>query len=153
MKKRITPLLLIFLFFLSFSFIFKGYSQENIKQQATKDFKVKGFHLDLRIQVMTPKALKSFAKELADFGINILVLEWEATYPYENHATISNELSYTREEVKSFIEYCNQLGINVIPLQQCFGHVEYQNIGTQSGAGYVSCVHQINAQSGLAACA
>ena len=91
----------------------------------SSDFKVKGFHIDLRIQVMTPEALKHFATELAGFGINTLVMEWEASYPYEKHATISNKLAYTREEVQSFIGYCNQIGIDVIPLQQCFGHVEY----------------------------
>lgn len=103
----------------------KVVSQEKTPVETISEFKVRGFHLDLRIQVMTPEALKSFAKELAGFGINTLVLEWEATYPYEKQATISNELSYTREEVKSFIDYCQQIGIEVIPLQQCFGHVEY----------------------------
>lgn len=122
MKKRVTLLLLYFIVLGSTT---KILSQEMSLHQATKEFQVKGFHLDLRIQVMTPKALRNFAKELADFGMNTLVLEWEATYPYQKHATISNELSYTREEVTSFIDYCETLGIEVIPLQQCFGHVEY----------------------------
>ena len=89
------------------------------------DFDVKGFHLDLRIQVMTPKALHELANELADFGINTLVMEWEASYPYQKHAVISNQYAYTREEVEAFISHCHSLGIDVIPLQQCFGHVEY----------------------------
>ncbi|MFD2525312.1 family 20 glycosylhydrolase [Flavihumibacter stibioxidans] len=93
--------------------------------KSSDDFKVKGFHIDLRIQVMTPQALRNFARELASFGINTLVMEWEASYPYDKHATISNKYAYTREEVKSFIDYCSQLGMDVIPLQQCFGHVEY----------------------------
>ncbi|VBB48566.1 conserved exported hypothetical protein [uncultured Paludibacter sp.] len=97
----------------------------NSQNSLTNDFDIKGFHLDLRIQVMTPQALHNFAKELSEFGINTLVMEWEASYPYEKHAVISNKYAYTREEVKSFIEYCNSLGIDVIPLQQCFGHVEY----------------------------
>ncbi len=88
-------------------------------------FAVRGFHVDLRIQVMTTDALKSLADELAAFGFNTLVMEWEASYPYLNNATISNELAYTRGEVKEFIGYCEGLGIDVIPLQQCFGHVEY----------------------------
>ncbi|KAA5821843.1 family 20 glycosylhydrolase [Algibacter amylolyticus] len=122
MKKRVSVLLLIYVFIFSFTSLTTVFSQEN---KAKTEFQVKGFHLDLRIQVMTPKALKSFAKELAGFGINTLILEWEATYPYEKHATISNEFAYTRVEVKSFIDYCEGLGIDVIPLQQCFGHVEY----------------------------
>ncbi|CAZ97487.1 family 20 glycosylhydrolase [Zobellia galactanivorans] len=91
----------------------------------TDDFAVKGFHIDLRIQVMTPQALKDFATELSGFGINTLVMEWEGTYPFKNHATISNKYSYTREEIKDFVAHCDSLGIQVVPLQQSLGHVEY----------------------------
>lgn len=98
---------------------------EKEKKEALNSFSVRGFHIDLRIQVMTMPALKSFAKELSDFGINTLVMEWEAAYPYDKHATISNKYAYTREQVKDFVNYCDSLGIDVIPLQQCFGHVEY----------------------------
>lgn len=94
--------------------------------QAQEDsFRIKGFHLDLRIQVMKMPALKAFAKRLSEEHINTLVMEWEATYPYEKHAVISNRYAYKREEVIDFVKYCNSLGIDVIPLQQSFGHVEY----------------------------
>lgn len=100
----------------------------NVKAQNlthTKGFKIKGFHLDLRIQVMKPKALKELATELSGLGINTLIMEWEGTYPYKKHAVISNEYSYTRNEIKDFISYCENLDIKVIPLQQSLGHVEY----------------------------
>ena len=98
---------------------------EKEKKEVFKPFLVRGFHIDLRIQVMTMPALKDFAKELAGFGINTLVMEWEASFPYQKHATISNKYAYTREEVKDFVSCCDSLGIEVIPLQQCFGHAEY----------------------------
>ncbi|MBN1256806.1 MAG: family 20 glycosylhydrolase [Planctomycetes bacterium] len=88
-------------------------------------FEVKAFHLDLRIQVMTMDALKGFARQMSELGLNALVMEWEASYPYEQHAVISNRDAYTREELREFITYCNDMGIEVIPLQQCFGHIEY----------------------------
>ena len=66
---------------------------------ATKEFKVKGFHLDLRIQVMKMPALKAFAKKLSQNGINTLVMEWEATYPYQKHAVIS-EISIVKSTVR-----------------------------------------------------
>jgi hypothetical protein len=103
----------------------KGEGVKTFSPAADNQFTVRGFHVDLRIQVMTMEALKSLADDLAGFGINTLVMEWEASYPYERHVTISNELAYTREEVASFIGYCESIGIDVIPLQQCFGHVEY----------------------------
>ncbi len=89
------------------------------------DFTIKGFHIDLRIQVMPMAALRKYVAELAEFGLNTLLIEWEGAYPYDQHAVISNEYAYTREEVVSFVAYCARLGIDVIPLQQCFGHVEY----------------------------
>lgn len=89
------------------------------------DFSVKGFHLDLRIQVMKMPALKAFAKKLSENGINTLVMEWEATYPFKDHPMIANRFAYTREEVVDFISYCKTINIDVIPLQQSFGHVEY----------------------------
>ncbi len=103
-----------------------GTPADQIPVQVTgNQFGVRGFHVDLRIQVMTMDALMALADELAGFGINTLVMEWEASYPYLNNATISNELAYSREEIASFIDYCEERGIDVIPLQQCFGHVEY----------------------------
>lgn len=99
--------------------------EESTPQLEDNQFKVRGFHVDLRIQVMTMDALKALADELAAFGMNTIVMEWEASYPYQNNATITNELAYTREEVRAFVDYCEALGIDVIPLQQCFGHVEY----------------------------
>jgi len=92
---------------------------------STETFKIRGFHLDLRIQVMKMPALKSFALKLSKHGINTLVMEWEGTYPFVQDALIPNRFAYSRQEVKDFIKYCETLHINVIPLQQSFGHVEY----------------------------
>ena len=111
----------IFLLLL-FSFSFLGIQTVGAQR---KDFNVKGFHLDLRIQVMKMDALKKFAKTLNESGINTLVMEWEGTYPFQTHPMIPNRYAYTKDEIKSFISYCGKLGIDVIPLQQSFGHVEY----------------------------
>lgn len=91
----------------------------------TQNFKVKGFHLDLRIQVMTPMALHQLVDEISVIGLNTLVMEYEATFPYKNHPLLSNQLSYTEKEIVTFLKYCQTKNIEVIPLKQCFGHVEY----------------------------
>jgi hexosaminidase len=88
-------------------------------------FHIRGFHLDLRIQVMKMRALKNFALNLSKEGINTLVMEWEASYPFLEDPLIPNRFAYSRQEVKDFIKYCQTLHIEVIPLQQSFGHVEY----------------------------
>ena len=106
------------LFILSFLILQSAAAQQ-------KDFVIKGFHLDLRIQVMKMDALKKFAKTLSESGINTLVMEWEGAFPFEKHPLIPNRYAYTKDEIKSFISYCGTLAIEVIPLQQSFGHVEY----------------------------
>ncbi|HTK21365.1 MAG TPA: beta-N-acetylhexosaminidase [Mucilaginibacter sp.] len=114
-------LLLVFIFFVvySSSVFSQTVSGSNIQ------FDVRGFHLDLRIQVMPMPALRAFAKKLSDNGINTLIMEWEGTYPFEKHPLIPNRFAYTKSEIVDFIKFCNGLGIDVIPLQQSFGHVEY----------------------------
>jgi hexosaminidase len=90
-----------------------------------RSFAVTGFHLDLRIQVMTVTALKNLASNLRRQGFNTLIVEWERTFPFERHPLITGQYAYTKEEVASFIRHSDSLGLDVIPLQQSFGHVEY----------------------------
>ena len=90
--------------------------------KAENRFKVKAFHLDLRTEVMTVDALDALAEHLAGRGINTIIMEWEATFPFDRNAVICNRSAYTEEEVKAFISHCAGLGIDVIPLQHCFGH-------------------------------
>lgn len=94
-------------------------------QNSQAGFKVKAFHIDCRTQVMKMPAIKALALDLSQKGINALVIEYEATFPFHHHATLCNEYAYTKAEVKDLTAYCAQLGIDVIPLQNCFGHSEY----------------------------
>ena len=91
----------------------------------TGDFPIRAFHLDFRTEVMTLDAMKSLVDRISERGINTLVMEWEAAFPFDKHATLSNASAFTREEVTSFIDYCEGRGVEVIPLQNCFGHCEY----------------------------
>lgn len=114
--KKLLPIIFCFIFYvLSINQIF-GQQHE---------FAVRGFHLDLRVQVMKVPALKEFALQLQKGGVNTLIMEWEGSYPFDNHPLISNALAYSKSEVTDFVSYCEKIGIDVIPLQQSFGHVEY----------------------------
>lgn len=93
--------------------------------QKEHTFQVKAFYIDCRTQVMTLSAIKSLVDDLSQKGINTIVMEYEATFPFRKHATLCNEYSYTEEEVKDLVNYCSKKGIDVIPLQNCFGHCEY----------------------------
>lgn len=93
--------------------------------QPFSDFKVRAFYLDCRAQVMTVSAITELVSDLSNKGINTLLIEYEATFPFRKHATLCNHLAYSRNEVKEIISHCSSAGIDVIPLQNCFGHSEY----------------------------
>lgn len=113
---------LVVLLIVLFAATLTSYAQvENPNQQ----FKIRAFHIDMRIQVMRLGALKKMVYELHQQGINELIMEWEGSYPYQKESIISNQYAYKRSEIKEFIKYCHSLNIDVIPLQQTFGHVEY----------------------------
>lgn len=96
-----------------------------VNNDKNADEPVIAYHVDFRVQVMPIKALKAMAKEISSLGFNTIIMEWEGSYPYKKHSIISNRYAYTQEEVKDFIEYSEELGLDVIPLQQNFGHAEY----------------------------
>lgn len=86
---------------------------------------VKAVYLDFRTQVMTLQAMKTLAREAADKGMNAIVVEWEATFPFEENLTLRNRFAFSPDEVREFIDFCSDLNMEVIPLQNCFGHSEY----------------------------
>ncbi len=93
--------------------------------QSNDSSEVRGFHIDLRIQPMKMPVLKTFVGQLAANGINTILMEWEGTYPYAEEPVISNRYVYSRKQIVDFISYCHRLKLDVIPLQQSFGHLEY----------------------------
>lgn len=92
---------------------------------SAKSFEVKAVYLDFRTQVMTMPAMKSFVSDAAEKGMNAVVVEWEATFPFKDNLVLRNRLAFSEDEVRDFISYCSRLGVDVIPLQNCFGHSEY----------------------------
>lgn len=94
-------------------------------QTVPAPFEIRAFHVDFRTEVMTPEALDALAENLSQKGFNAVVMEWEATFPFDKHATLCNQNAFTRQEVENFVSRCGALGVDVIPLQNCFGHCEY----------------------------
>lgn len=88
-------------------------------------FSHRGLHIDLRIQVLPIRALLRWAERASKAGLNTLLIEWEGTFPFQRHPIIPNKFAYTGAEIRLFLDRCHELGLDVIPLQQCFGHIEY----------------------------
>jgi hypothetical protein len=94
-------------------------------QEKSADFQQKVMYVDFRTQVHTIDALKELARKTAADGFTSLLLEYEATFPFDKHATLCNRFAYTKEEIADYVAYCKGLGLDVIPLQNCMGHAQY----------------------------
>lgn len=92
---------------------------------SANSFEVRAVYLDFRTQVMTMPAMKAFVSDAASKGMNAVVVEWEATFPFNDNLILRNRHAFTEAEITDFIGYCSGLGVDVIPLQNCFGHSEY----------------------------
>lgn len=88
-------------------------------------FKEKVMYVDFRNEIHTIDALKGLAERVAADGFTCMMLEYEATFPFEKHATIQNRYAYTKEEIQDYVAFCDKLGLEVIPLQNCMGHMQY----------------------------
>lgn len=92
---------------------------------AAQTFAHRGLHLDLRVQPMPLHAVKGLLTEMARDGLNTLILEYEATYPFANLPAVASPWAFTPDEIGALVAHGTACGIEIIPLQQCFGHVEY----------------------------
>jgi hexosaminidase len=85
---------------------------------------VRCVHLDLKGMPPTPKRFLEILDLLAELRINAVLVEWEDTYPWETYPELRCETAYSRAHVVRFLERARRLGIEVIPLVQCYGHAQ-----------------------------
>ncbi|MDQ8208326.1 family 20 glycosylhydrolase [Coraliomargarita sp. SDUM461003] len=85
----------------------------------------RGVHLDLKGLPPTFERLMDLVEVFAQMRFNMLVVEWEDMFPWSFDPSLRNPSHYTREQVKLFVARCGELGIELIPLVQCLGHLEF----------------------------
>ena len=84
-----------------------------------------GVMLDMsRNAVMKLSELKKFAKLLQSFGYNMIQLYTEDTYEVDDEPYFGHLRGrYSKAELKEFVDYCDTLGIEVIPCIQTLAHL------------------------------
>lgn len=89
--------------------------------------KIVGLHLDLKGVMFKPRYVPQLFADLADQGINTVLVEYEDVFPFEGIDIASDpKVVMTRPLLKRFLAAAKRNGIEVIPLQQCLGHLEYR---------------------------
>ena len=85
---------------------------------------VRGFHLDLKGLPPTPERLVGLLRVASLARYNAVLVEWEDTFPWTCDERFRGETFYTPETIAEFCRTADDLGIEVIPLVQCLGHME-----------------------------
>ena len=89
--------------------------------------KVVGYQLDIsRCRVPTMPTVKRMVDVLASLGYNQFQLYTEHTFAYVKHETVWREASpMTADEIRELDAYCAAKGIELVPNQNSFGHLEH----------------------------
>ena len=90
------------------------------------DFKARGVMLDIsRDKVPTMATLFRLVDLLAEFKLNQFQLYTEHTFAYAEHKTVWKDASpMTAAEIRELDTHCAQRGIELVPNQNSFGHME-----------------------------
>ena len=91
------------------------------------DFPRRGVMLDIsRGRVPKLETLLDLAEKLADFKINELQLYTEHTFAYKKYKPVWKSWSaLTAKEIRILDARCRELGIDLVPNQNSFGHLRY----------------------------
>jgi len=85
---------------------------------------IRPIHLDLKGCPPTGRRLISLLRVWAAAGYNAVVVEWEDTFPWTVDERFRCETAYSPQTIRDFCAEAARLGIDVIPLVQCLGHME-----------------------------
>ena len=87
--------------------------------------KVQCIHLDMKSMFPKTEYLLTELEQLAAMGYTHVLIEFEDRFPFEAYPDFARKSAYTKAEFRLVVEKCRTLGIGVIPLLQCAGHLDY----------------------------
>ncbi len=99
-------------------------TMSNLLKRGTPLVPLRAVHLDLKGLPPTPERLMGLLPILKLAGYNAVLAEWEDTFPWTVDERFRGETFYSAELVQSFQAKAAELGIEIIPLVQCLGHME-----------------------------
>ena len=94
-------------------------------QESTPVVGIRAMHLDCKGVPPTPSRLVELVEVAAGLRFNAIVVEWEDMFPWTVDRRIRCETAYAREDIEAFARRAAELGVEIIPLVQCLGHMEF----------------------------
>ena len=76
-------------------------------------------------QTPTLDWLKDLVRTLSAFKINTLMIEYGDKFPFRRHAALNHAEAFSLEEIGELVACAAQHHVQVVPLLQCLGHLDY----------------------------
>jgi hypothetical protein len=90
------------------------------------DIEMRCMNFDLRQVFPKYENMLKYIEEFAKYKVNTVLLEYEDKIPFKKHPELQcKEFVFTEEQLKTIQETARRNFIEIIPLQQTFGHLEY----------------------------
>lgn len=89
------------------------------------DAAFRAFHMDMRYGFPSVNRMLEILDELSDARFNTFLLEYENRFPFVKYSDISDPAHFSPEDIRRIQEKAEELYIEIIPLQQTIGHLEY----------------------------
>ena len=87
---------------------------------------IRGVHLDCRAQMMRFARMVEVLEDLARWGFNTVLIEYEDRFPYTGRLRrVVADDALTRRQIRELHGIARGFGIRIIPLVQCLGHLDY----------------------------
>ncbi|GBF73030.1 hypothetical protein PA598K_01312 [Paenibacillus sp. 598K] len=90
------------------------------------DTALRVMNYDLRQTHSTPERLTAYLTEFARVKINGLLIEYEDKFPFRGYPELVHpRYALTEQDLEALLKAAYEQYIEIIPLQQSFGHLEY----------------------------
>jgi len=83
-------------------------------------------HIDMKGGPPTPRYLVELLPLLKRWGATGILIEWEDMFPWQGRIkVVAREGHYTRADIALVLQVADALDLEVVPLVQTFGHLEF----------------------------
>lgn len=102
----------------------RGITLDKAFRSDTPCFEKRGVHLDLKGVPPTAERMVELLRIFAAMRYNVVLIEWEDSFPWTVDERFRSPTAYLPEDIACFVATAEALGIELIPLVQCLGHME-----------------------------
>jgi len=87
---------------------------------------MRGFQLNVKfVRQLNFENILQFIENAASYKLNTIMLEYGDRFPLKKHSVINARDALTEEQLKQIVTCAEDHYIELIPLMQCIGHLEY----------------------------